>query len=185
MLGPGPQGTPLESWHIDTGGAVGSSPAVVDGAVFVGSVDRNVYAIAGSAGPLAVTPSITAGMTVTVIGSGAPLRGGPSSAAVVLADPAEGTSLTVLARLAMTWGAYVGRIVVGTNHNVVRRFEQIVTTTDAPYREYHDDEMLSADPASSHPSPMLPTYAHPKSLHGGVVKTGEQPNRRISTLAYK
>ena len=42
--------TNLVAWEFDTGGAVTSSPAVVDGAVYVGSNDTYVYALNASTG---------------------------------------------------------------------------------------------------------------------------------------
>jgi outer membrane protein assembly factor BamB len=39
-------------WHYETGGAVDSSPALVDGVVYVGSDDHYVYALRASDGEL-------------------------------------------------------------------------------------------------------------------------------------
>src|SRR5947207_2285217 len=50
MPGPGPQGNPSARWRFDTGDGVYSSPAVVGGVVYVGSDDRNVYALDAATG---------------------------------------------------------------------------------------------------------------------------------------
>ena len=44
--GTGPAGGVTERWRFETGAEVGSSPAVVDGTVYVGSTDGAVYALA-------------------------------------------------------------------------------------------------------------------------------------------
>ncbi|MDY7082912.1 MAG: PQQ-binding-like beta-propeller repeat protein, partial [Halobacteria archaeon] len=41
----GPKGSVSEEWSYSTGGAVRSSPAVVDGVVYIGSNDNSVYAL--------------------------------------------------------------------------------------------------------------------------------------------
>jgi|GEM_PF-2157814 outer membrane protein assembly factor BamB len=41
----GPQTTVGEQWFFETGGSVEAPPAVVDGTVYVGSHDANVYAL--------------------------------------------------------------------------------------------------------------------------------------------
>ncbi|MEJ7763677.1 MAG: PQQ-binding-like beta-propeller repeat protein, partial [Thermomicrobiales bacterium] len=43
--GPAPVGLPVQQWAFQTGGAVRSSPTVVDGTVYVGSKDGNLYAL--------------------------------------------------------------------------------------------------------------------------------------------
>ena len=43
--GPAPSGMPVQQWAFKTGGAVRSSPTVVDGTVYVGSKDGNLYAL--------------------------------------------------------------------------------------------------------------------------------------------
>src|SRR5688572_2423850 len=44
--GPGPVGDPVLRWQFETDGRVDSTPAVVDGVVYVGSDDGNIYAVA-------------------------------------------------------------------------------------------------------------------------------------------
>ena len=46
----GPTGGVTESWRFETGGRVEWSPAVVDGTVYVGSNDNNVYALDAATG---------------------------------------------------------------------------------------------------------------------------------------
>lgn len=48
--GPGPAGGPQARWTFKTGGFVGSSPAVVDGRVFFGSQNQDVYALDATTG---------------------------------------------------------------------------------------------------------------------------------------
>jgi outer membrane protein assembly factor BamB len=48
--GPAPEGPPVQRWIFETGGAVRSSPAVVDGVVYFGSRDRSLYAINAETG---------------------------------------------------------------------------------------------------------------------------------------
>ena len=43
--GPGPEGDPVLLWQFDTDGRVDSTPAVVDGVVYVGSSDGALYAV--------------------------------------------------------------------------------------------------------------------------------------------
>ena len=45
LPGPGPKGQPRELWRFDTGEHVMSSPAIVDGVVYVGSLDNHIYAV--------------------------------------------------------------------------------------------------------------------------------------------
>jgi outer membrane protein assembly factor BamB len=39
-------------WHYETGGAVDSSPALVNGVIYVGSADNSVYALDAAGGKL-------------------------------------------------------------------------------------------------------------------------------------
>ncbi|HEY6067102.1 MAG TPA: PQQ-binding-like beta-propeller repeat protein [Gaiellaceae bacterium] len=48
--GPGPTGGPQARWTFKTGGFVGSSPTVVDGRVFFGSQNQDVYALDATTG---------------------------------------------------------------------------------------------------------------------------------------
>lgn len=48
--GPAPEGPPVQRWVFETGGAVRSSPAVVDGVVYIGSRDQSLYAINAETG---------------------------------------------------------------------------------------------------------------------------------------
>lgn len=48
--GPAPEGNPVVKWQFATDGAVRSSPAVADGAVFFGSKDGYVYALEAATG---------------------------------------------------------------------------------------------------------------------------------------
>jgi outer membrane protein assembly factor BamB len=47
---PGPKGNPVVQWTFKTGGAVESSPAMVDGTVYVGSDDATLNAIDAASG---------------------------------------------------------------------------------------------------------------------------------------
>lgn len=70
-----------EQWRFETGSYVKSSPTVADGTVYVGSGDRNLYAV-DAATPGAPTPS--------------------SEASTDLADVVIAGGVL----LALTWGAY-------------------------------------------------------------------------------
>jgi outer membrane protein assembly factor BamB len=75
--GPAPEGNPVVKWQFATDGAVRSSPAVVDGAVYFGSKDGNVYALEAATGkerwrfetggPIVSSPAVYDG--IVVIGS--------------------------------------------------------------------------------------------------------------------
>ena len=58
MPGPGPEGNPATVWRFSIGGTVISSPAVVNGVVYVGSQDGYLYAISGCASSRARVPSL-------------------------------------------------------------------------------------------------------------------------------
>jgi eukaryotic-like serine/threonine-protein kinase len=75
--GPAPQGNPVLKWAFQTDGAVRSSPAIADGAAFVGSKDGNLYAIDlatgqerwrfATGGPVVSSPAVKDG--VVYVGS--------------------------------------------------------------------------------------------------------------------
>lgn len=48
--GPPPEGVPVQRWVFETGGAVRSSPVVLDGVVYAGSRDTSLYAIDAETG---------------------------------------------------------------------------------------------------------------------------------------
>lgn len=79
-----------EQWQFTVGGDRLSSPAVVDGAIYLsGSPDGIVYALE------AAQPVLQNGTTAEVADGGTALRGGPSESAVVRAELDAGTVVTI------------------------------------------------------------------------------------------
>src|SRR5215471_512144 len=78
VLGPGNVSGLTQAWHYPTSGPVYSSPAVVNGVVYIGSYDHNVYALRAAtgaklwshrtAGAIMSSPAVARG--VVYVGSG-------------------------------------------------------------------------------------------------------------------
>ncbi|MGI8475707.1 MAG: PQQ-binding-like beta-propeller repeat protein [Thermomicrobiales bacterium] len=120
MPGPGPSGSPVAIWRFAAGGSVASSPAVVGGTVYVGSVDHNLYAVDAVSGAerwrfaadggVFSSPAVVGGAVyigsrdgyLYAIGDPSPIVQATSAAQAESARAAEASSATASAQVAAT-----------------------------------------------------------------------------------
>jgi outer membrane protein assembly factor BamB len=151
MPGPGPVGTPIVRWRFATGGAVVGAPALVDGVLYVGSDDGNLYALDARTGRerwrfsaglgIASSPAVVGG-TVYVGAGDATTRA--VVAAVDAATGRERWSRDVEGPVAASPVVADGALYVGTNAGILYAFD---AATGQPRWQFPVGGDLYASPA--------------------------------------